>query len=536
MNQVESAALMLAGATLAFAAIIFALWWLRRPRIAPAAPRLPRTPREGRESRLPKLQRKAKANHDPVQISPARLARISGKAPLDRLSEPEFAPELEPASESAPDTTAVVEPLMEAAAIEARLESSAAEAGQRAHETEEPVQRDIEALSLHIVPQIPLRDAILTSSWLGGRPRLPDGMAWPEIKGEPADFLAQIDCAGLPRDLWDGLGPREGTLAFFIDRRGQDVRVLHLRDAGTPVAPPRAPGDPGGCFGPHGGLARGDLASFAVRAFPEWPVDLVAVRPGDEDARDEGDPGQGLYERGYDIADPAFHPFDWGSMTAMITLLEMRLGRLTIDTTPFAGASAEDMAELERCAATNREARERAGEIIAIVHDSATRESFSPGDATAVMAALHAIRWTQVVRTPVAETGGERIGTITLPLTTHRADADLWVHDYQTILFDRAKHAWCANPDSLSAPARAFYEPCWRDLAAREMASMSREPFGSVRDCHDGRDTVLIELPSSGLMSRVFGDEGHLVVTIDKADLAIGDFSKLRTQVTRHVP
>ena len=35
-----------------------------------------------------------------------------------------------------------------------------------------------------------------------------------------------------------------------------------------------------------------------------------------------------------------------------------------------------------------------------------------------------------------------------------------------------------------------------------------------------------------GWMSRMFGDCDNLVVTIDKADLAIGDFSRLRVQVS----
>ena len=43
---------------------------------------------------------------------------------------------------------------------------------------------------------------------------------------------------------------------------------------------------------------------------------------------------------------------------------------------------------------------------------------------------------------------------------------------------------------------------------------------------------MLLELPTSGLMSRIFGDCDNLVVTIDKADLAIGDFSKLRVQMS----
>src|SRR3546814_4767184 len=81
--------------------------------------------------------------------------------------------------------------------------------------------------------------------------------------------------------------------------------------------------------------------------------------------------GGGLADRGYDIADPAFHPFDWGSMTALVALLEMRLGRLESDA-DAGGAS-------DPCAAINRDACEHAREIIGIVHDSAARDSFSAG-------------------------------------------------------------------------------------------------------------------------------------------------------------
>jgi hypothetical protein len=517
MNQVQSAALMLAAAVLAFVALVLAIWWLRRPRTVPAAPRAPRTPGE---SRLPKLSRKAKVEVEPVEISASRLARVSGKAPLEPQAETDYDYRPIPAIDA------------ESAAIEATLDAMASEVEDEAHRIE---QSEVEAVTLRLVPQIPPRDAISTNSWLGGRPRLPGGMDWPQIDGEPADFLAQIDCASLPPALWDGLGPRDGALAFFIHRRGYRMHVVHLRNGDVAVTPPLALDDPDGWFGPHGGLRFGDLEPFAVRAFPEWPVDLVAVRPGDADPRVEADPnepGATLYDRSYDIADPAFHPFDWGSMTAMAALLEMRLDRLMTEAVPPPGASAEAIVELEQRAAINREARTRAEEIIAIIHDSAAHEAFSASDATAVMSALHAIHWARSVHRVDPETGADTHETITLPLTTHRADANLWVHDYQTILFDRAKHAWCANPDSLSAPMRAFYEPYWRDLAAREMASIGHEPFRYVHDFDADRDAVLLELPTSGLMSRMFGDCDNLVVTIDKADLAVGDFSQLRVQVS----
>ena len=546
MNQLESAALTLAGAMLAFLAICAAIWWMRRPRTAPAAPRALRAPRQPGESRMPKLPRRAKPETDLVEMAPSRLARISRKTPLDQLSDAEgFEPASAPSDHDSfhPAAPADIEP----DSVDVRLESIVAKVEQEAHDAEDghPEELGVEdtatedrvaqEVTLRLVPQIPPRDAIFTTSWLGGRPRLPGGMEWPQIEGEPADFLAQIDCAGLPRDLWDGLGPRDGSLAFFIHRRSYAVRAFHLRDTDTSVAPPQTLDDPDGWFGPRDGLGNGELASFAVRAFPEWPVDLVAVHPGDPDPRSEADPkepGHALYNRGYDIADPAFHPFDWGSMTAMVALLEMRIDRLTRETPPLEGASAEDDTATEQRAAINREARARAEEIIAIVHDSAATMPFSASDATAVMSALHAIRWGKAIRTADSEMGAAQIETIILPLTTHRPDANLWVHDYQTILFDRAKHAWCANPDSLSAPARAFFEPLWRELGAREMAAMGHVPFRHVPDYDEELDAVLLELPTSGLMSRVFGDSDNLVLTINKADLAVGDFTKLRAQVS----
>lgn len=513
MNQVESAALMLAGVTLAFLAIVFAIWWQRRPRPAEAAPRAPRAPRAPGERRLPSLSRKAAPEMETVEISPSRLARIRLQTPIEIPSESEYEP-------------VAIEP------VETVLEAMVSRVEEEAHRTADPAAEEV---TLRLVPQIPTRDAISTNSWLGGRPRLSAGMEWPKVDGQPADFLAQISCADLPRDLWNGLGPRDGALAFFIHRRNHDVRVLHLRETGAPVSPPFTLNDPDGWFGPQGGLGSGDLASFAVRAFPEWPVDLIAVGPDDTDPRSEADPdatGAALYARGYDIADPAFHPFDWGSMTAMVALLEMRLDRLVSEAAPPPGASAEDVAEMKARAAINREARTRAEEIIAIVHDSAARDAFSAGDATAVMAGLHAIHWVKAIAAVDPETGADIVETITLPLTTHRADADLWVHDYQTILFDRAKHAWCADPDNLSAAARAFYEPWWRDLADREMAATGHEPFRHIADYDEDRDAVLLELPTSGLMSRKFGNGDNLVLTIGKADLAIGDFSKVRAQVS----
>jgi uncharacterized protein YwqG len=51
---------------------------------------------------------------------------------------------------------------------------------------------------------------------LGGLPRLPEGMAWPEWEGHgPLSFVAAVDCAALPAGELDLPLPAAGWLAFF---------------------------------------------------------------------------------------------------------------------------------------------------------------------------------------------------------------------------------------------------------------------------------------------------------------------------------
>lgn len=535
MGELETAALRLALFSLAFGAVVLGIWWFRRQRSEPA---VPKGPRIAGESRLPRLSRKGREVEEEVEIAPSRLARVSRKTVPDWLGQPD--PHVAYAEPAAPDPASTVEELLETAATAVEAQAHHAEPSASEPLAAEPRVPELssdalpgaslpsgieaqpaQAAIVRLVPQIPLRDAILTNSRIGGRPRLPKAMEWPLVDGRPGDFLAQISCADLPADLWDGLGPRQGWLAFFANPDSGLPLVLHLAEDGPPRDPPREAGP--AYFGPQGGLRFGDFAPLTIHAFPEWPVDLVVVRSGESDPLDDADPdgpGRALYDQGYDIADPAFHPFDWDSMLAMAQILERRLERLPATL----GDDGTD---------SNGEVRERAKEIIAIIRDSAGHIAFSPTDATAVMSALHAINWTKTLYSADPETGEERVEMLTLPLTRHHPDASLWVHDYQAVLFDHAKHAWCANPDRLSAPTRAFYEPLWQAMAAREMAAMGHIPLHYIHDFDEERDVVLIELPTSGLMSRIVGDAAHLVLTMRKADLAAGDFSKLRVQISK---
>jgi hypothetical protein len=257
---------------------------------------------------------------------------------------------------------------------------------------------------------------------------------------------------------------------------------------------------------------------------PEWPVDLVPEAAGARDAD-----AAALLAADYDIADPAFHPFDWPSMLAMAEMLESRVLALPTDGVPPADANDELAQAIEDAAEANRDAAERTAEIVAIIRESAAADAgFLPSDATAVMAALHAIRWTQVSAHPDPESGEDEVETLTLPLTRRRPDGDLWVDAYRALLFDQVRHAYCANPDRLSAPARGFFEPLWQAMTADGIGVLGDRPSRPVAGFDEERDTVLLELPPTGMLGLTHPNGAALVFTIRKADLAVGDFSRMR--------
>lgn len=573
MSDLNSAALTVGGLLLVWALVMFGVWWMRRPRPEPVAYSTPPAPRE---SRMPKLSRKAEPEAPPVEVSAARMARISGKFTVDPADQPSLfdepdapaepaaapvaeeaaaepqwaapaAPELEPAAPAEPEAKGAPEPAAELqpapepaieppALDEATLESLASDVEQQARLIEQPTidtppaiesAPAIEKAIVRLVPQVPPRDALFRTSWLGGRPHLPAATEWPRVDGSEGDFLAQIACTDLPPALWGGLGPRTGSLAFFASPDSGAVTALHLMQDGEPRDPPRPVGAI--YFQPHG-IDSADLAPLAIRAFPEWPVDIVTVEPGADDPRDAVTADvAALLAADYDIADPAFHPFDWPSMLALADILESRLSQQPLDGAAPDDASDELAQTIADADDRNRDAVQRAAEIVAIIREGAEHGGhFLPPDATAVMAGLHAIRWTRVSTHVDAESGEDRVEEATFPLTRHRPDGDLWVDAYRTILFDHAKHAWCRNADALSAPARAFFEPLWEAMAVAEMPSMGNFPSLHAVGFDDERDVVLLEFPAGGLMSRSVRAGGNLVLAIRKVDLVAGDFSRMR--------
>lgn len=116
----------------------------------------------------------------------------------------------------------------------------------------EPIMPTDEALDLLLAQQRPAFQLVPAASagWsqVGGRPTLPDDMAWPMGCEGPMAFLAQLDLTEIPAApvVLPGL-PTTGCLYFFYDPdlppdaldrgEGPGWQVIHLTQ--RPVAPPR---------------------------------------------------------------------------------------------------------------------------------------------------------------------------------------------------------------------------------------------------------------------------------------------------------
>jgi uncharacterized protein YwqG len=145
-----------------------------------------------------------------------------------------------------------------------------------------------ETVSVVLRRQVPPDPDAPARSWLGGLPRMPADIDWPRSvsseypeRGErPLHFIAQICCADLPRDLWGGLGPRQGWLLVFIDPNqgvpeGNDAfRIIHTPALGPERAPPPD-------LGPvHDGMYTGGSYRWLPQdqippVWRRWPVDIV---------------------------------------------------------------------------------------------------------------------------------------------------------------------------------------------------------------------------------------------------------------------
>lgn len=216
--------------------------------------------------------------------------------------------------------------------------------------------------------QVPIRFDEPARSWLGGLPQMPDNVRWPRAasSGAPLHFIAQIACSDLPKQIWNGRGPRGGWLLLFVDvlrmedndeedidelgdalryvwRRaaqwlgvggGGLVRVLHIGRLGPERQPPDDMPTVRHAMGDYIGRFEPEIRDGVPKLWRRWPVDLVVQevpRPpvGDGDAQWEPVPvtGAELYgapedEENIDrFADAEPRPLTWRGALYLIDAL-----------------------------------------------------------------------------------------------------------------------------------------------------------------------------------------------------------------------
>ena len=370
--------------------------------------------------------------------------------------------------------------------------------------------RGKEAVVVYLRPQVPLRDAEHPRSWLGGGPAMAEDVAWPEVDGVATRFIGQICCADLPDELWDGVGPREGWLALFVHSKG--VVVKHLSVLGPwRERPDGSDSDdwlPYMVGHPQAGLA-------PIRERPRWPVDLIAVRPGEPKLwKPHSSVMHQLYAATHDAASPEHRPFDRNSTLEMLAMIERRIDerlaamvqreRDQATTDEQRGQSQRRRAALEVVLPPVRDLAERVRAVPALAED----------DIADIMQQLSAIS------VPDKSDG-------TTSLTQHPGASWLWVWDFEERRLELAKQVYSRDPAALPEPARSYCEAIWRQVADGEMATMGQVTRGHVEEFDGRTDVALIELRSTDLIGWNFGDVSNLFLSLGRDDLAAGRFDRV---------
>ena len=150
-------------------------------------------------------------------------------------------------------------------------------------------------------------------SWLGGSPRLPDPFVWPRKDGKPLYFLGQIACSALPADIWGGLGPRSGYLAFFVGM-GKHIAAtaVHAAELGPERLAPEPWPD---CVLPS--ITMRSATREIYDSVPCWKLAVSAAPKGGGEAMKQLIDNPGRSPK-VDLTKPAFWPYDWRSFRLLL--------------------------------------------------------------------------------------------------------------------------------------------------------------------------------------------------------------------------
>ncbi|WP_083217539.1 DUF1963 domain-containing protein [Thioclava sp. SK-1] len=365
------------------------------------------------------------------------------------------------------------------------------------------------------------------AGWFGGEPMLPPHVEWPEIDGVPLCFLAQIDLAKLPTQIWSGLGPREGFLVFFNHPNRCDAKVLYVKgDLATRSADVPLPD-----FRDHGAAAPRYpyYNKFPVTAIehvgqmPE-PIGWIPGRSSKFPAPFGGDKEE------LEVANPQQLPFDATSLDIMIKCmsdeidLRLRQCAIQLDKEPMKTARRKLLSVQTEATETRK------------AFDEALRnvkgQSFDPEKCAAFIRETGSLPLThfELIR------GSDYKVTDINPVFMSLIDPEKsnWSGKYLLKLNNYLFECFVREPDNMSALHRDRIEQICEFRAAHESGGMSHAPHGFIYTPHGqgSANEVLLELPSSYLTGWVWGDFYSLVFLIDRKALERGEFEKIMVDIT----
>lgn len=402
-------------------------------------------------------------------------------------------------------------------------------------------------------------------SWFGGSPVLPDYCDWPLIGDEAAVFIAQIDCAQLPENLWSGLGPREGYLSFFVARNWPpETKVIYATSQGSTREKPNAASPewfkPGGFHYPTDTPTRTEFQ-------PHWVIDIVTSEKSEADSKK---PKVSLYDIGIDLTQRSFQPFDWETTTGLfqtaINHLNGASDRMSshkeprereiegIKETLDSEEEVENKDQLLR-RLTNLSNIGHAFETLKQEHSKSVDEisqlllraqklsettPFSPEILSPLIEDLASISISHLVPAGDDERESDMLATSVkaYPATlfgryeNETARLNSWIWDFEGYRNDAAIETYNKDPAILPPEIRQYYEKKWRSIAEQEAARMLDTPYGFIHDFDIQKEVVLLELPTSKLLYWIWGDMYHLVLTITKTDLSNLEFSNIKFHIS----
>ncbi|MEL7166207.1 MAG: DUF1963 domain-containing protein [Pseudomonadota bacterium] len=364
-----------------------------------------------------------------------------------------------------------------------------------------------------------IRPGPLEAGWFGGQPMLPPDEAWPEIEGVPLNFLAQIDLARLPADIWSGLGPRDGHLVFFNHPDRCAPKVLHVsgdlvpRSADVPV-PQHRWNDGADTHGfPH--YNRFPVTAIAHKGqLPQPPISQVKWEDREM----------------LDLTKPAHRPFDTASLGFLIEKMSQTIDLRLAQCGNQLKGNLKD--EAKAAVRYIQDEATKTQVAFAAAVDAVEKQSFDANRAARFIDDISNLPLPGLTITRSADSKDADIEpkamTLVDPENTDYAGrylGDLDTHLFQCFVQDR---------DALPPLHRDRTERKCEAMAEKEFGGMSHAPHGFIYTPHGSGspNEVLLELPSSNLTGWMWGDVYALVVLINRKALKRGKFDKVIGDIT----